>query len=368
MGVFQRNGSWCIDYYVGSRRIREKVGTSKGEAKKALAVRQGQIAQGRFDFRPRLSVPAFDRFAERYAEFAKTNKRGYYNERYRLQQLVRYFGSRRLCDLTTWDAEKFKTEMSKSMRPATVNRLLGNAKHMLTMAVKWNELSKNPFAGVKLLPVPEMAERILGKDEEQRLLEACDRVRAPYLRPIVVLALNTGMRKGEILALQWAQVDLANRLIHIQNAKTEHSERRVPTNDTVFRLLCKLQKDRCGNLVFPSHRKNGEKFRDLKTGFRKAVRLSKIPQIRFHDLRHSFATRLVRAGADLITVQHLLGHARITMTARYAHSLADDKMAAVRRLDFAGFRSQPDPNRTPEPVSTEVGEGGKPLPTNAVGL
>lgn len=147
------------------------------------------------------------------------------------------------------------------------------------------------------------------------------------------------MRKGEIFSLQWSHVDLGSRLIHIQNAKTEYSERRIPMNDIVFGLLSELQRNRCGELVFPSHRKNGEKFRDLKTAFRRAVTPSGIRHIRFHDLRHTFATRLVRAGVDLITVQHLLGHAKITMTARYAHSLADDKIAAVRRLDRAHFGS-----------------------------
>jgi integrase len=175
--------------------------------------------------------------------------------------------------------------MIKSKRPATVNRLLGNAKHMLAMAVKWGELSKNPFTGVKLLPVPKMSERILQQDEEARLLQACDEMRAPYLRPIVVLALNTGMRKGEILSLQWKQVDLTSRLIHVQNGKTEHSDRRIPMNDAVFELIFKLHKNRQGDLVFPSPRKNGEKFVDLKTAFKSAIRLSKIHHIRFHDLR-----------------------------------------------------------------------------------
>jgi integrase len=350
MGVFERNGSWNIDYYVGNRRIREKVGTSKGEARKALAVRQAQIAQGRFEFQNRLSAPTFEKFAERYKEYARANKRGFRNECYRIQQLVETFGKRRLCDLTTWDAEKLKTDMNKSKRPATVNRILGNAKHMLAMAVKWGELSKNPFAGVNLLPVPRMPERILQENEEPSLLEACTRVRAPYLRPIVIVALNTGMRKGEILSLQWSQVDLTNRLIHVQNGKTEYSDRRIPMNDTVFESLFRLYKNRRGGLVFPSPRKNDQRLVDLKSAFGSAVRLSKIRHIRFHDLRHSFATRLVRTGVDLITVQHLLGHAKITMTARYAHPLADDKMAAVRRLDRNETLFLPVSNRSPESI------------------
>ena len=368
MGIFKRNGEWTIDYYVGGRRFREKVG-SKGEAKKALAVRKAQIVQGRFELRPQMSVPIFEQFAKRYSEFARANKRGFYNEQYRIEQLIRIFGKRKLSDLTSWDGEKFKVQMSKSRKPATVNRLLGNLKHMLGMAVKWGILTKNPFAGVKLLHVPTFPERILAKDEEVRLLAACERVRAPYLRCLVTLALNTGMRKGEILSLQWAQVDLTNRLIHVCNGKTVQSDRRIPMNDTAFEVLLNLSQRQKGDFVFPSHRKPGDRFRDPKVGFMKAIRLAGIQQrLRFHDLRHTFATRLVRAGVDLITVQHLLGHAKITMTARYAHSLADDKIAAVRRLDFAGVCSSPDPKRTPTPISSEVGDGGKVLPANTMGL
>ena len=165
---------------------------------------------------------------------------------------------------------------------------------------------------------------------------------------MVTLALHAGMRKGEILSVQWTQVDLAHRLIHVQNGKTTHSDRRIPMNDTVFELLSSLSQRRKGDFVFPSPRKSGNGFRDPKVGFMKAIRLAGIRPLCFHDLRHTFATRLVRAGVDLITVQHLLGHAKITMTARYAHSLADDKIAAVRRLDFAGVCCSPDPKRAPE--------------------
>jgi integrase len=346
MGVFRRNGRWYIDFYIGNRRVREKVGTSKGEAKRALAIRQAQILQDRFGFRPRLSVPLFRDFSERYKEYARTNKRGFRNEHYRIDQLVAIFGSRRLSELTTWDAEGFKTKMSKTLKPASVNRLVGNMKHMLTMAVKWNLLSRNPFTGVKLLHVPDAPERILAWDEEIKLLDVCDRVNFPLLRPLLILALNTGMRKGEILALQWIRVDLTRRIILVQNGKTDLSERRIPMNQMVFAVLTNLWSKRRGDFVFPSDRKREKNLQDFKKSYKKLILLAKIPPIRFHDLRHTFATRLLRSGVDLITVQKLLGHAKITTTARYTHALADAKIEAVTRLEKRIFERLPVPNRS----------------------
>lgn len=118
-------------------------------------------------------------------------------------------------------------------------------------------------------------------------------------------------------------------------------------NVTVHCLLSQLEQARDSHLVFPSDRKPGSRILDLKKGFHKAVRLAGIPHIRFHDLWPTFATRLVHAGVDIITVQHLLGHAKIAMTARYAHSQSEVRMAAVNKLDFAAVCSSPDSNRTP---------------------
>jgi site-specific recombinase XerD len=109
-------------------------------------------------------------------------------------------------------------------------------------------------------------------------------------------------------------------------------------NESVYKVFLELEKKKTSEFVFPSFRKVGDRLQDQKKGFAKAVRLAKIPHIRFHDLRHTFATGLVRAGVDLVTVQYLLGHSKIRTTSRYAHSLADDKMSAVKRLDFAGVR------------------------------
>jgi integrase len=170
------------------------------------------------------------------------------------------------------------------------------------------------------------------------------------LRPLVVLALNTGLRRGELFGLEWSRVDFDQRAIRIINAKSNAGNRVIPMNTTVLTLLSDLAKGKTSSLVFPSNRRPGEKLLDLKKGFKKAVQLAGIQKLRFHDTRHTFATRLIRAGVDIITVQKLLGHSKITMTERYAHSLADVKMAAVSKLDLAGICLVPDPNRTPSPT------------------
>jgi integrase len=334
MGIYQRGQNWGINWYDGYKRRRELIGPSKGEAKKALAVRKADRLRSHQTTTSLRDAPPFDQFVgHRYTEYVRTNKRGFYNERYRLTQLVKFFGTRKLSQLTRWDAEYFKIEMSKTVAPATVNRSLVTLKHILSMAVAWNVLPKNPFSGVKLMRVPNRAERILTKDEESKLLAACSMVKNPHLLAGVKLALNTGMRKGEVYGLDWEQVDFANRQIQIRNGKTAQSDRIIPLNDAALRVLSEIHLQRAGEFVFPSNRKGDARLRDPKVGFMKAVPLAKIPHIRFHDLRHTFATRLVQAGVDLITVQQLLGHSTIAMTTRYAHSSVDAKIDAVQRLD-----------------------------------
>lgn len=348
MKIVERDGNYYLDFYFRGRRVREKVSSSKGAAVRARSVREGEILQGRFRIVPKRGAPKFDAHADKYSQLVSIHKRGHHVERYIIEKTLKpEFGKLRVSDLTAEDAEKYKAKRSRCVKPATVNRELTLAKHIMNKAVEWKLIADNPFRGVRNLKVQKSIERILEPDEELKLLAACDRVRAGYLRPVVVLALNSGMRRGELLALEWTRVDLNQRMIRVINAKSDAGDRIIPMNATVHLLLSERTKTATSPLVFPSNRKPGERFVDLKKGFHKAVALAGIPHVRFHDLRHTFATRLVRAGVDIVTVQNLLGHSRITMTARYAHSLADVKIAAVSKLDLAGFYSVPDSNRTP---------------------
>jgi integrase len=366
VGIFKRGDSWYLDYYVGSRRVREKAGSAKGAASRALSVREAEIALGKFNLQPRANIPTFAIFAERYESVVSVHKRGRAVERYYIQMFVAVFGNKKISEITTEEVEGFKSYRSRHVKPATVNRELTLLKHMFTKAVEWKRLLANPLRGVRSLNVPARVERILELGEEIRLLAACDCVRSRLLRPVVILALNTGMRRGELLSLRWEQIDLIQRSIRVLNGKTNSSERSIPMNSTVFDLVSDLARNKKSNLVFPSNRKIGERFLDLKKGFKRAVQLAGLRKIRFHDLRHTFATRLIQSRADIITVQHLLGHAKISMTARYAHSPNHAKIAAVSRLDKL-FCSQPDPNRSPEPNGAGGDAVYKPQQVNTLG-
>ncbi len=197
------------------------------------------------------------------------------------------------------------------------------------------------------------AERVLGHDGETKLLAGCDREKSLFLRPLVLLALHTGLRRGEFLLLEWSRIDLDGRTIRIVNVTSNARNRIIPVNATAHTLLIDQLKKATSNLVFPSNRKPGQKLLDLKKGFKKAMELAGISHIRFHDVRHTFATSVAWAGVDTISVKHLPGHSKITMTARYAHSLADAKIAAVSMLDSASVCSSLDSNRTPAPVRLE---------------
>ena len=161
-------------------------------------------------------------------------------------------------------------------------------------------------------------------EQEKRLLACCN----PLLRPIVVTALHTGMRKGEILDLTWNRVDLENGVLAVADSKSGDG-RKIPMN----RLLT----DTLGALTIRSEyvfsREDGIQVRSIRTAFANALRRAGIADLRFHDLRHTFATRLVVAGADLRTVQDLLGHKTITMTMRYSHPGRQHRKWAVDLLD-----------------------------------
>ncbi|MEA1964231.1 MAG: site-specific integrase [Candidatus Aerophobetes bacterium] len=164
---------------------------------------------------------------------------------------------------------------------------------------------------------------------ETKEIEALCNACAPYLKPIILTAVNTGIRKGKLLNLKWSDLDFHNRLIYLSDTKGA-KKREIPMNEIMYKTLLRIRKNPDSPYVF-CH-KNGKPYKDLRASLDKAARKAGIERFRFHDLRHTFASHLVMAGVDLKTVQELLGHKTIEMTLRYAHLSPGHKRAAVEVL------------------------------------
>jgi integrase len=201
---------------------------------------------------------------------------------------------------------------------------------MFTKAVDWDMVEGETLKRirrVKLLEENNRRLRYLSKEECQALIDACDR----HLRPIVVIALNTGMRKSEVLLLKWDNVDLKHGFLLLE--MTKNGERReIPINESVREELLSLTRRLDVPHVFYD-RLTGKPYDDVKRSFKSACRRAGIKDFRFHDLRHTFASHLVMARIDLTTVRELLGHKTLTMTLRYAHLAPTHKVKALDVLD-----------------------------------
>jgi integrase len=221
---------------------------------------------------------------------------------------------------------------SDGVKSATINRELATLKKAFNLALKeWEWVESNPVSKVSMEPEDNKRDRWLTQDEEERLLKACPH----WLREVVVFALNTGMRLSEILELSWDAVDFFRKTVTV--FKSKNKERRtIPLNGSAIELLKFKAKVRLikTNLVFYGPRANKlVRKRNVSWVFHTIARGTGISDFRFHDLRHTFATRLIQAGVDLYRVQRLLGHKSPSMTQRYAHHWPESLRHAVEVLD-----------------------------------
>ncbi len=328
--VYQRKprGSWTIDYRTSEgKRIQKTVkgALSKTDAIAALRDALKEEFQG-VESTPCISFSEYsDLFLENYSV---PNKRSWKCDYYALNaHLKPFFKSFRLHEVTPLHIEKFRAEKLRAgLARSSTNRLLALLKRMFSVAEEWDYVKGNPVKAVRMFSEREnMRERVLTEDEERRLLKES----ADHLKPIITVALNTGMRKNEILTLTWNQVDLGERLIRVVKTKSGRS-RSVPVNDTLYRVLKVFPKMGKPIHVFPDP-KTGKPYKEVRTSWEGACRRAGI-KLRFHDLRHTFACRLVQRGCDIETLRALLGHHSISITERYVHTNEKQKREAVGLL------------------------------------
>jgi len=302
-------------------------------AEAMLTQRRKDVQEGK-DPNParRIGNHTFGELAEQYLEWA-VRQRSFRRKKVITKQLVTAFGNIPLRRFSTMLVEEYQSKMlNEGKKPATANRHLAGVKHMFTKAVEWEMVEEETLKRVrrvKLLEENNRRLRFLSKEECATLVHAC----STHLRPIVLTALNTGMRKEEVLSLEWEKhIDLRHGFILLN--QTKNGERReVPINQTVRTVFAGITRRIDSPYVFVND--EGKRYQDVKKSFYAACRRAGIKDFRFHDLRHTFASHLVMAGIDITTVKTLLGHKTLTMTLRYSHLAPSHTQNALSVLDAA---------------------------------
>lgn len=254
-----------------------------------------------------------------------------------LLRLRPFFKGRRVSDIRRADVRAYiQRRQDQGVTLSTVRRELRFASAAVNFAsIELETDIRNPFQSLRI-PEAEGRVRWLTRAEAASLIAAASlHAKTPHLACFIRLALNTGCRRGELLALEWSRVDMTRRVFLLEARHTKTAKRRsIPLNDDALSALGKLRLWQHAHYpgsdwVFPSG--SGGHIRWLKTGFRNACKRSGISDFRVHDLRHTCASWLVMAGVDLYVVRDLLGHASITTTEKYAH-LAPVRIAAAVAL------------------------------------
>ena len=344
MGLYRRKESstWWMSFTANGKNFRRSTETADRKlAEKIYAKVQTQVIEGKWFEVDTARQYTFDEMMAKYMkEYSAVHKAEstHQKDKSLLAHLKKVFSGLTLNVITPRMITEYKTtRLSKGAFPASVRNELRLLSHAFNVAMKqWEWVKDNPVSKVSFKELKSgMIDRWLTAEEEGKLLKAVEGKLYGQLKDIAILALNTGMSQEEIIKLQWQKVDLFRKTITTTRKKTSRT-RTIPINNTVFELLKQRMKVRPLNgcdYVFFNGAGNMIDAGKLKATFIDAVKKSGIQNFRFHDLRHTFATRLVQRGVDLYKVSKLLGHADISTTQRYAHHYPESLRDGVEVLD-----------------------------------
>jgi integrase len=326
-----KDGNWYFDFSKDGKRYIRLGGSIKQAAKDEMTRLRVELlnkpeSDGRYPIEA--EDPVFPDFAKEFIElYAKAKKRSWQRDEYSIARLSAFFGRRHLSQISLLLIEKYKLERKAKVSTATINRELACLKTILSIAIDWNKLVASfPLKKIELAKENNTRTRVLSPIEETALMAEA----VPHLRPMITLALNTGMRLGEILKLRREHINFTTRMITIpaENSKSK-KPRQVPMNEVVLDLIRKLAP--ADGFIF--RKRHGEPYENVITGLKAACVRAKVIAFRFHDLRHTFATRFIEAGGNVVLLSKILGHSTISITYnRYCHPSNDAMLAAVENM------------------------------------
>ncbi len=348
MGVtrYQADGQtwWRVDAWVVDRdgrhvRFRQKRIPTKEQALAVAAKARTESFEGTFLGRRRLPRHTVAELWKSYAPAAERDNDSWATDQGRAKHLLRHLGTMQADRLTLKEVDayrdtrlKARTKRGTPPTPATLDREVELLKRLLGYAFKSGELKDHPLRGVQLLRKPNVRRMVLDEHGFQRLFAAAEEA----LRPILLVAFDTGMRKEELLALRWEQVDLDASTITLAPEDTKTDEPRlIVLTARAKEALGTLHSPKATGFVFVNPRTR-TRWVDVKKRFRRAVEAAGLHGLWFHDLRRSFITRARRLGVPESVVMRMSGHRTRAVFERYNIVDTQDLRAAVRALESLG--------------------------------
>lgn len=346
MAVKKWRGKWVVDLKIDGKRVRRvspeqtRRGAQRYEAELLLGLSTETPCSGDDRAGPRGSgapraCPTLAEFAPEWLmTYAVVNNKP--SERLRKESVLRchlvpFFGNQRLDEITLLRVEGFKAHLLREgLKASTINVLLATLRKLLNCAVEWGRLAQAPR--IRKLPEAQADFDWLRPAESEQLLAAARAVDDQWYM-VILTALRTGMRKGELIALQWSAVDLDRRRITVKYTSSlgqlgspkSGRQRTIPMSPDLHAALAAWRPRSPGRYVFPGRDDEMMPKDAPYTALQRVLRCADMRHIRFHDLRHTFASHLVLHRRSLREVQLLLGHHSVTVTQRYAH-VSDDQL------------------------------------------
>lgn len=338
VAMYKRGGVWWANVRHGGKRIQKSLETGDKKLAKAIEAKiKIELAEGKFFDKPVGQNKTFkdmiEKFMKEHAPKVSVNTQKSYLVS--LKHLLSYFNDSKLTAITPKMISDYKIlRYNEGMKSSTINRERAMLSKAFNLAMKeWEWIKDNPVCKVPK-EKENKRDRWLSEDEEKRLLENSPQ----WLRDIIVFDLHTGLRQDELLSLQWGRVNLFNKTIIIQETKSG-KPRTIPLLETALTILTEKAKVRNlkSDLVFLSNAMTKIDCHNLIRALHTAMGKAGIQDLHFHDLRHTFATRLAQRGYDIGKISMLLGHYNISMTQRYTHHNIESLRDGMQVLEKSGY-------------------------------
>lgn len=371
MSVRKRGGRWYCRFQIDGVRYERRCSTAVDErtALQAEKIIMAEIMRGDLDYAKAKKAIKLKEGINLFEKYSKGNKLSYKSDIYYIDKVLKYFGENCILEsITPSKIEEFKEflksykttskikinnpeygkngcrkkyiykeiEIEKKRANSTINRHVEMLSKMFNLCIDNGLIEFNPCRSVGQLREDNFKIRYLTPEEEKALYNAIEELEKEgksnyrYLKNIITCALQTGMRRAEIFNLKWSQIDFKEGFIEVLKTKSGKS-RKIPISPRLDVTLKGILANSNSEYVFINPETN-KPYKDIKKAFSTVLKNANIKNFRFHDLRHTVATRMVESGTDLVVVQEILGHSSIQTTMRYAHPVPENKKRAIECL------------------------------------